>query len=222
MGFVAANLSIGGSGTSRTVSITPTGTNRAVLAMVCAESGAVTSITCGGNAMTQHGGDLVGTPLFGQVFRLYKLANPTAATQDVIVNFAASGFHVVTVVAVDDADQTTILRTLASRYDAPPFTLSPASANGELVLDFMAASGSSDLTPGAGQTARVTPTEDANGLRHGCSTEVATGASTTMSWTATGSTIGFQLAAAVIAAGGGGAALPRLAASHYRRNFGLL
>lgn len=178
--------------------LTPSGSNRAAVAFFTIDSGqTVTSVTCGGNAMTLHG--TFSTGYFGLQGFIYKLAAPALGAQTLQV-VASGGLIALAAFAVTDAEQATILRASAGvTGSGTSATVNATSQSGEDVLDFIQVLNAGALTVGANQTERGTQGNDGNNSRNACSSETASGSSTTMSWSWTGS-LSYHLVAVAVQA----------------------
>jgi hypothetical protein len=183
-GVVMGNLSSTSSTTLTTITLSHTvgtGENRLLMAGISLRDRTVSSVTYGGTAMT-----LVGTINNGADTRIYiyRLLNPTSgtATISVVLNGAPGKGASVGAIDYSGVDQSTPLGTFASATgsSASP-TLNVFSASGQLVFDVLSVRQTTALTAGAGQTERWDFASSE--IRGGASTESATAATTTMSWT---------------------------------------
>lgn len=181
-------------------SLTVSGSNRVLYALVGSGATTPTDPTAvkwggsGGTSMTQIGTTLT---LGSNVkMSLWRLIAPTAQSSTVYASWAGNqNERWIIGVAVQDADQTTPNNTLAQTSGSGAgagATVNATSVSGDLVLDFVSfldlGGNSLTLTAGAGQTELedlasgvIGPYEGA-----GASSETASGTSTTMSWTISG------------------------------------
>lgn len=193
--------------TLSTGSFTVSGSNRYLLA--CTGTGAGTPVApsavkwggSGGTSMTQKGSTLdVGS--FGK-WSCWDLVAPTAQTSTVHVTWgSAQDERWVCAMSFTGVDQSTPTRTVASATGTggvPTFTptVNATSVSGDLVVDAMAFlnsnSDSATVAPNGSQTSRQ-EVEGADLVYEGmgCSTLTASGVSTTMAWTVSGTTGGTQ------------------------------
>jgi hypothetical protein len=183
-GVVVNNLSSTSSTTLSTITLSHTvgtGENRLLLVGVSLRDRTVTSVNYGGVAMTLVGSRANGT---NSIIYIYRLLNPTSGTANisVVLNGAPGKGAAVGAIDYSGVDQSTPLGTFASAsgWTSSP-SLSVSSASGQMVFDVLSVRQTTALTPGAGQTERWDFSRGE--IRSGASTEPATSATTTMSWT---------------------------------------
>lgn len=180
-----------------------------------------TSLTEFGNALTS-GDDGNGAR---HRFAVYYLATPTPGTQTVTASFGSSPLiAAMEVVVVNGHDTSTMMRasSFATAYGgATTMTIDITSAATDLVLDFARArngggGGVSAHGPGSNQTQldEATSSVGSSWSFHS-SYEVATGATTTMSWTTAPDSAWSTTGAAVREAAGGGGSSSGAAAYYY-------
>lgn len=111
---------------------------------------------------------------------IYDLVNPSVGTYDVTTKSGIGGYVLLIGTPVSGVDTTSPVRNTNSNtaYNTTP-TIGVTTVAGDLVIDVVTATNT--LTVGAGQTEKYnTPATPANS---GASSEVASGTTTTMSWT---------------------------------------
>ena len=143
---------------------------------------AVNSIRFAGVDMEQ-----VGTILSATVrARLYRMVNPPAGLNNVVVNWSANTQWGVGAVTYDGVDPVSFGTVVTNNGNSNTPSVVAASADGELVVDSVAYRiGNSNLNPGALQTERVdTGSGAGDTVGHGQSDEPGQ-AVVTMSWTIT-------------------------------------
>ena len=172
------------------------GVNRALFVGVSMEgsSGASTSVTYGGAAMT-----LVGRNTDKNTVEIWKLVNPPIGTANIIATFNSSRMVVVGAAAFNNVNQTTPTDTFVSvrgKSTAPSVTV--ASAPGELVPVTLFGDNGPNAIPGAGQGAQwnSVSVDDDDRIR-GAGSIKAGSASTTMSY-ALSSSVEWTLGAVAI------------------------
>lgn len=137
---------------------------------------------------------------------VYYLLAPSAGSTTVVFQSTGASFVTVSFATYSGVAQTSIFGTPVTAdggggAGSSPITVGVPTTTGDLVLDaahFQTGGGSRTATVGAGQTERVNNSGDGDG--HVGSEETAAGATTTMSWTLSASslwaTIGFVMNAA--------------------------
>jgi hypothetical protein len=125
----------------------------------------------------------------GRVLWIYRILSPTAASADVRLikgtDVSIAGAYAVALYNVNQSDPEDITKERANDIQNS-ISYAQTTASGDLVLDavFAARAASPTLTAGAGQTERGKIYDPYGGeVSSAISTEPATGASTTMSWT---------------------------------------
>lgn len=177
---------------------------------------AVTGITLGGVALTERFGfsygDVGGAPkLRASRWYIREADLPADGSQAVVITFANNSQIdqvAVTVRQYDDIDQTTTFRSAAVVSDADlDTTRSEAitTQSGDIVLDALMIFDETGLAIGANQTARDEAEQVGTNIDVYTSDEVATGSSTTMSWTwSTSQDCAIGVDALIPSGGGGG------------------
>jgi uncharacterized repeat protein (TIGR01451 family) len=162
----------------------------------------ITSVTYGGVGLTQLG------HVLGNDHRvaIYYLVNPASVTANVVVDFASGHKGAfVGVSTYSGVDQTTPLGTFNSATgDSTTASVNIASAPNDLVFDTVTKEKNGDLIVGANQIQRWNSNANVNEVRGAGSTELATAASTTMSWTLTAQKKWVIAGVAIKPAAGGG------------------
>jgi uncharacterized protein YjdB len=155
--------------------------NRLLLVGISARERNVNAITYGGVAMTLVGFANRGTD--SRVY-IYRMLAPPVGTANIVVTFSGSLSKgaVVGAISYSGVNQSTPLGTFATaNADATNPSVNASSTSGDLVFDVVALKNLNAMTAGSGQTQRWNITSGE--IRATCSTEPATGTSTTMSWT---------------------------------------
>ncbi len=165
------------------------GANRVLLVEMMGRFASVTSISYGGNALTQVVGADAGAGAAGTTHRhvdLWYLIAPAVGSATLNVQISGNTQGTVRVRNLIDVDQSTPLRSQggsnyavsASGTSSTGDTLTPTTAADDLVLDLIAVS--TTPTIGSGQTLAGFGTQPTN---QRSSTRVATGGSENMAWT---------------------------------------
>lgn len=165
------------------------GANRVLLVEMMGRFASVTSISYGGNALTQVVGANAGAGTVGTAHRhvdLWYLIAPAVGSATLNVQISGNTQGTVRVRNLIDVDQSTPLRSQggsnyavsASGTSSTGDTLTPTTAADDLVLDLIAVS--TTPTIGSGQTLAGYGTQPTN---QRSSTRVATGGSENMAWT---------------------------------------
>lgn len=168
-------------------------------------NGTISSVTIGGTSCTS-----VGSASSTYKAEIYALSAPSTGSQTVVVNFSASSAGNAVAVAMTDAHQTTSsliadgVATGTGTSTAPSINVTGAS--GDLCVGHTASNTSfTPVTPG-GSATEVYDNEDIF-VSNWCEYLVASGASTTLSGTATGFEAWAMAGVAYKSAAGGGTSL---------------
>ncbi len=191
--------------------ITPSGANRLMMVGISAQQRAasVTSVTYNGVALTKLGNLSHSSQTRIEV---WYLKNPSIGTFNVVVSNSQSDNAVVGVKTYSGVDLTTPFGTLSSAFGtSTTASVSVSSAVNELVFGVVGFNnGSTNITPGAGQTEYYDKT--INSSIAGSASEKAGAASVTMTWTSTSvswtiGTVSIKPAPSIFPGGVSGAAM---------------
>jgi len=151
-----------------------------VVALAAKQSFAATALTLGGVSMPREAGRDNTDGLYAGI---HTLAPPGTGSLTLAVGGGLP--HRVTLVYLKDVDlgSPIVASSTAGGGFASSFSQSCTSVVDALVLDVISVQASGTPTVGAGQTAFDTTSYDSGTKMFGTSYEVATGSSTTMSWT---------------------------------------
>ena len=137
----------------------------------------VSSVTCGGAAMT-----VIGTVGTAPKLLMYKLVDPPRGRKSIVITLSASTAIIATGIPIFNVDQSTPTGTVQTATGtATSVSTAVTSEANDLVIDAVAINGQETITKGAGQTQKV-QVPLASSMQSGVSTE-AGGASVDMSWT---------------------------------------
>lgn len=171
---------------NNTISYTvPTVSNGMLLVMI-SHTEQVSTITYGGDPM-----ELVVQNIIGNHARtaIYKLLNPAAGTDNLVVNFSGANDRgcIIGIVTLSNVDLNNPTPYSSSTYleTASP-TLSVTSVSGQLILDVIASNKDVLNSPGTSQTQMWNTSSGSQPTYGGASYKTATTTSTSMSWTKTG------------------------------------
>ena len=183
--------------TFESASITPAGTGRVLYALIGSGAGAGVVLACSVKYCGSGGVEMtllvtaVESPYWA--VSLYRLIDPSTAGGTIYATFPSSqDEHWCIAVAVQDADTVTPNGTVTENRgtNSAPSTVDVPSVANDLVLDFTSFFHGGGVanwiaTPGAGQTAVQKLDDGQVNVYEGSvvSSEIAAGASTTMSWT---------------------------------------
>lgn len=161
---------------------TTAGSDRAgtVRVMGLTTSGAPSSVTWGGSAMSLETSFAGVGPSDASTFYLYRIAAPPTASSDVVINWSGSttgDYFVASYNGVNQSDIFGDIQVAAGSSTTP--TIAITSATGDMVLDMMITLGGYNST-GADQT-KEGGTLD-GGIYHAVASREAGASSVTMSW----------------------------------------
>ena len=192
-GIVSGQVGVQGISSSTTVSqnntisyTVPTVSNGMLLVMISHTERTVSTITYGGDPM-----ELVVQNLTDNRARtaIYKLLNPAAGTDNLVVNFSGANARgcIIGIVTLSNVDLNNPTPYSSSTYleTASP-TFSVTSVSGQLILDVIASNRDVLNSPGTSQTQMWNTSSGSEPTYGGASYKTATTTSTSMSWTKTG------------------------------------
>lgn len=200
--FIRAATNSVNASASTTASIQVDGSNRCLVVLIGGADAnpiTVSSVVFNGAENFTH---VTNTTIFGGVIYqgIYRLANPTATTANVVATYSEAlddvGMLVLLLNNVDQSSPVQDFDAVASESAVASRTLTLDSTAGDMLVDGLGwYADASTYTPGAGQTQRgvADPGSDVAATR--ASTESATTTSTVMSWTISPSDIAIQVAA---------------------------